>query len=150
MLAVAAFFLLFQLMTSNIPSTTSRTSFKPRIAIATFTTDEKSYTHLSLKTKNCKCLPFKPNRTDNCGVYARKHGYDLFVDWEANDPRGTTWHKFVMLEQIMNDKKHDWIFWIDFDTLITNATIKLEDIIQESLANATNPNEIDYLFTGDW
>ena len=55
-----------------------------------------------------------------------------------------------MLENIMAENKHDWIFWIDFDTLITNATIKLEDIIQESLANATQRNEIDYLFTGDW
>jgi mannan polymerase II complex MNN10 subunit len=60
------------------------------------------------------------------------------------------WHKFVMLEQVMAEKKHDWIWWIDFDTLITNTTIKLEDIIQESLKNSTRPNDIDFLFTGDW
>jgi mannan polymerase II complex MNN10 subunit len=60
------------------------------------------------------------------------------------------WHKFVMLEQAMDGGKHDWIWWIDFDTLITNATIKLGDIIEESLANATRPDDIDFLLTGDW
>jgi mannan polymerase II complex MNN10 subunit len=60
------------------------------------------------------------------------------------------WHKFVMLEQAMAGGKHDWIWWIDFDTLITNATIKLGDIIEESLANATRPDDIDFLLTGDW
>jgi mannan polymerase II complex MNN10 subunit len=87
---------------------------------------------------------------NNCEVYARRHGYDLFVDWESNEPRGTVWHKFVMLEQVMAKKMHDWIWCIDFDTLITNTTIKLEDVIQESLENSTRPNDIDFVLTDDW
>ena len=83
-------------------------------------------------------------------VYARRHGYDLIVDYDANEPRGTMWHKFVMLEEAMETKKYDWIWWIDFDTLITNTTIRLEDIIQESLANHTQPDKVDFLFTADW
>jgi mannan polymerase II complex MNN10 subunit len=60
------------------------------------------------------------------------------------------WYKFIMLEEAMATEKHDWIWWIDFDTLITNITIKLEDIIEESFANHTRPNDIDFLFTADW
>jgi mannan polymerase II complex MNN10 subunit len=60
------------------------------------------------------------------------------------------WHKFVMLEEAMATKKYDWIWWIDFDTLITNTTIKLEDIIRESLADYTKPKDVDFLLTADW
>jgi mannan polymerase II complex MNN10 subunit len=60
------------------------------------------------------------------------------------------WWKFIMLEEAMATKKYDWIWWIDFDTLITNTTIKLEDIIQDSLVNHTRPNDVDFLLTGDW
>jgi mannan polymerase II complex MNN10 subunit len=60
------------------------------------------------------------------------------------------WHKFVMFEQVIAEKMHDWIWWIDFDTLITNTTIKLDDIIQESLENSTRPNDIDFVLTDDW
>lgn len=60
------------------------------------------------------------------------------------------WHKFVMLEEVMAAGKHDWIWWSDFDTLITNQTIKLSDIIAESLANFTRPNDVDFLLTADW
>lgn len=87
---------------------------------------------------------------DICEVYARRHGYDLIVDYDTNEARGTMWHKFIMLEEAMATKKYDWIWWIDFDTLITNTTIKIEDIIQESLASYTRPNELDFLFTADW
>ena len=55
-----------------------------------------------------------------------------------------------MIEEVMEAGNHDWIWWIDFDSLITNATIKIDEIITESLANATNPNKIDFLLTGDW
>ena len=83
-------------------------------------------------------------------AYARHQGYDLFVDFETREPRGTMWHKFIMLEEVMAGGNHDWIWWIDFDTLITNTTIKLEDIILDSLANSTRPMDVDFLLTGDW
>jgi mannan polymerase II complex MNN10 subunit len=78
------------------------------------------------------------------------HGYDLIVDYEINEPRSLMWHKLQMLERVMAAGEHDWMWWIDFDTLITNSTIKLSDIISESLANTTEPHEIDFLLTADW
>jgi len=136
---VVTFFIIFQLkfndhIASPASSKPRPRSTDPRIAIVTFTTSQQSFTHLSLKNKH---------------VYAKRHGYDLVVDYETNEPRGAMWHKFVMLETAMATKKYDWIWWIDFDTLITNTTIKLEDIIQESLANHTRPNDVDFLLTAD-
>jgi mannan polymerase II complex MNN10 subunit len=62
------------------------------------------------------------------------------------------WHKFNMLEAAIETNKYDWIWWIDFDTLITNTTVELADIVLESLANETlaRQEKIDFLFTADW
>jgi mannan polymerase II complex MNN10 subunit len=54
-----------------------------------------------------------------------------------------------MTERLINTGKYDWIWWLDFDTLITNTDLKVTDIIEEELKNATNPEEVDYLFTHD-
>jgi len=64
--------------------------------------------------------------------------------------RGAMWHKFVMVEEAIAMGQYDWVWWMDFDTLITNNTIKVEDVIEESLANLTNPDLIDFIFTPDW
>lgn len=82
--------------------------------------------------------------------YAKKHGYDLYIDYETNNDRGMMWHKFDMVQKVINASEHDWVWWMDFDTLITNTNTKLEDIISESLANATDPDLVDYIFTPDW
>jgi hypothetical protein len=85
-----------------------------------------------------------------CIDYAKKHGYDFYIDYESNNNRGMMWHKFDMVQNVINGSEHDWVWWMDFDTLITNTNTKLEDIISEALANATNPDLVDYIFTPDW
>lgn len=82
--------------------------------------------------------------------YARLHGYDLFVDYESNSPRGTTWLKFDMVERVIKADQHDWIWYLDFDTLITNTSISLTNLIDENLSNVTISKDIDLLVTDDW
>ncbi|KAF2270453.1 hypothetical protein CC78DRAFT_133154 [Lojkania enalia] len=106
----------------------------PRIAIVTFITDQKSYLHISLKNKD---------------HYARRHGYDFIVDYESHTDKGTCYWKFNMMERLIKQGKWDWIWWVDFDTLITNTDIKVADIIQDELANVTNADSIDWLLTHD-
>ena len=79
-------------------------------------------------------------------MYAKKHGYHLEFDWSGDG----FWHKLTMIDRLIHRNAYDWIWWIDFDTLITNMTVKLEDLIEESLANATNPDQIDMILTPDW
>ena len=85
-------------------------------------------------------------------AYAKKHDYDLKVDYRV-DPEikgGTLWHKFIMVEDLIKAGKHEWIWWIDFDTLITNGNITLEHIVEEALTNTTLPDDINLLLTADW
>ncbi|KAF2196981.1 hypothetical protein GQ43DRAFT_382084 [Delitschia confertaspora ATCC 74209] len=107
---------------------------EPRVAIITLVTDEKSYMHASLKNKD---------------YYARRHKHDFIVDYETHSERSVVWAKFDMIERLIKSNKYDWIWWMDFDTLITNTDIKITDVIRENLKNATNPGQIDYLLTHD-
>lgn len=54
-----------------------------------------------------------------------------------------------MAERLIKTGKYDWIWWLDFDTLVTNTDIKVTDVIEEELRNVTNPDAIDYLTTYD-
>ncbi|KAF1833029.1 hypothetical protein BDW02DRAFT_640353 [Decorospora gaudefroyi] len=107
---------------------------KPRIAIVTFVTEQRSYLHLSLK---------------NHDHYARRHGHDFIVDYEAHTDRAVVYWKFNMLERLIKSRKYDWIWWLDFDTLVTNTGIRVTDIMEEELRQVERPDEVDYLFTED-
>ncbi|KAF2750920.1 glycosyltransferase family 34 protein [Sporormia fimetaria CBS 119925] len=107
---------------------------KNRLAIVTFVTDQRSYLHLSLK---------------NHDHYARRHGYDFIIDYEAHPPLGTPWWKLDMLERLIKLDKWDWLWWMDFDTLIMDTGIKVTDIINETLATVPDPDKIEYLLTHD-
>ncbi|KAJ5548849.1 hypothetical protein N7513_006083 [Penicillium frequentans] len=54
-----------------------------------------------------------------------------------------------MVERIIKAGKHDWVWYLDFDTLITNTNMSLTNIINQSLANSTMPDAIDFLVTND-
>jgi mannan polymerase II complex MNN10 subunit len=62
------------------------------------------------------------------------------------------WHKLNMIEYLVRTGDYDWIWWIDYDTVITNTTIKLEDIIAEALHSdeVANPDNIHFILTADW
>ncbi|KAF2013091.1 glycosyltransferase family 34 protein [Aaosphaeria arxii CBS 175.79] len=107
---------------------------KARIAIVTFITDQKSYIHLSLKNKD---------------HYARRHGHDLIVDYESHSERGTTYWKFNMMQRLIKKNNWDWLWWMDFDTLITNTDIDVQSIIDETLKETTRADEVDVLVTHD-
>lgn len=81
--------------------------------------------------------------------YARRHGYDFIVDFESHTSLSVVYYKFDMAERLIASGKYDWIWWLDFDTLITNTSIPLTSIIDGALANTSNPENIDYIFTRD-
>lgn len=55
-----------------------------------------------------------------------------------------------MAKRILESKEYEWIWWVDFDTLITNYSIPITDVINEALAKVDNPKEIDFLLNDDW
>lgn len=78
--------------------------------------------------------------------YAKKHGYDFRFDLHGEG----FWHKYVMFENLIDENKYDWIFWIDYDSIITNTSVKLENLISKSLALSQKPELIDAILTPDW
>lgn len=60
------------------------------------------------------------------------------------------WHKLNMIEYLIRTEEFDWIWWIDYDTVITNTETKLEDVILDALRSAEKADEIDFILTADW
>lgn len=73
-------------------------------------------------------------------LYARKNGYDFYIGTQkiyecgnvlAPDPNKLSihWMKVPMLEKHMEN--HDWVVWMDADTIILNPYFPLESLIDE-------------------
>jgi mannan polymerase II complex MNN10 subunit len=56
----------------------------------------------------------------------------------------------LVVERAIKTNQYDWVWWIDYDTIITNLSIKLEDIIADALRDEKDPNAIDMIVTSDW
>lgn len=121
-----------------------------RIAIATMNSEEALTVQQSLKNKHgtSEYDSFDGVWTHmGDKVYAQRHGYDLKLDIEGFSGY---WHKIDMVENIISEGEYDWIWWIDFDTLITNTTVRLEDIIMEAAQRHEKPETLDMILTPDW
>ena len=54
-----------------------------------------------------------------------------------------------VLEDAMKNSKCEQLQYIDHDLVIRNTSVKLENFISQSLQNATNSEDIVYIFTKD-
>jgi mannan polymerase II complex MNN10 subunit len=55
-----------------------------------------------------------------------------------------------MIEDAIDTTRYEWIWWLDYDTLITNTTVKLTDIIDNTLRSRPDRDNIDLILTPDW
>ena len=54
---------------------------------------------------------------DDKRAYAKKHGYDIHVNYENLDPtRKPSWFKVLMAQKHL--PKYDWLLYVDADTII--------------------------------
>ena len=69
---------------------------------------------------------------DNCKQYCDKYGYDLIVRTDNFQlPRHQIgFEKIDLILSIMKSSQHDLIFWRGVDTMITNFSKQLTDIIE--------------------
>eukprot|EP01006_Ploeotia_vitrea_P058028 TRINITY_DN68661_c0_g1_i1.p1 TRINITY_DN68661_c0_g1~~TRINITY_DN68661_c0_g1_i1.p1 ORF type:complete len:321 (+),score=20.49 TRINITY_DN68661_c0_g1_i1:3-965(+) len=64
--------------------------------------------------------------------YAQLHNYTFIFDtsaYAANHTRHATWNRVPSLQKYL--PKYDWIFYLDSDIAIANASILLEDFIEQ-------------------
>ena len=73
-------------------------------------------------------LLYGPIGENSWRTYAKRHQYDFVCCRKYPEDLGyPAWQKLrVILE---NMGSHDWIFWTDIDSVVTNADVKLEDLI---------------------
>ena len=64
----------------------------------------------------------------NKQMYADAHGYDVIVDGDVIDvTRPTSWSKLLAMRKYL--PYYDFLLYVDADTLVANADVKLEDIV---------------------
>lgn len=86
--------------------------------------------------------------TPNKLSYAKRHGYD-FIDASnlLDKSRPPSWSKILAVRTHL--PQYDWVFWNDADSLVTNPTIALDDVIN-SIVGSTNFDEMpDFIVTED-
>lgn len=74
----------------------------------------------------------------NKGEYCQRHGYTLEVLHETRpkfqDPAshagGFSWSRLERMAEMVESGKFDWVWCVGCDTLITNLTLKLEELTQ--------------------
>lgn len=118
-----------------------------KIAILCMTSEETNYDWMTISNK------YK---------YSVKHSYDL--NWNFAPPTvisnyAKQWDKLDMVRDavqatLSGKKNYEWLWMLDYDTLITNPEIRIEQIIERSLAFAENEEgksmgDIDLILTKD-
>jgi hypothetical protein len=79
-------------------------------------------------------LTFGPMTEESWRRYAKKHGYEFeckrqadFLPLQVKEPSHAAWHKLHFLREAL--VKHEWTFWADADSLVTNSSIPIEALI---------------------
>ena len=86
------------------------------------------------------------NRTEYC----IRHGYDLKVAREVrekfkNDSShvwGFSWSRLEMMYDLVSGGAYEWVWCVGCDTLVTNFTIRLEDIIADAETKEAENNPL--------
>lgn len=97
-----------------------------RIAILSMTTTETTYDWMSISNKY---------------EYASKHSYDLIWSFTAStvvSNYAKPWDKLDMIRDavqatVSGQRRYEWLWMLDYDTLITSPEIRVEEIIEQSL-----------------
>ncbi|USW51846.1 Putative glycosyltransferase 34, nucleotide-diphospho-sugar transferase [Septoria linicola] len=85
--------------------------------------------------------PPMTDQYDSTAEYAVKHNYDLVFDFEPSRGHGKSWEKLnitrdTIQKVLSGEKQYQWVWMLDYDTLIMNSAVKLEEVVEKALAFA--------------
>lgn len=84
----------------------------------------------------------------NKRTYAARMGYDFVDSRDLVDPsRPPSWSKVLAVRSQL--PTHDWVFWNDADTVVTNPDISLEDILGSIIGQEASDSSPDLVVTED-
>ena len=123
------------------PTMSSSLLLRPNICITTLTASSSS------PWRKCRDFDTVQEQTwPSRQAYAAKHGYVLVDGSHLLDrSRPPAWSKIRAVQNLLdNNRKCDWVFWMDADTVIMNSSIALESLLPSSSDSA-----IDLIATYD-
>ncbi|CAK1362353.1 hypothetical protein CB0940_02383 [Cercospora beticola] len=123
-------------------STTQKPNEVSKFVMGSMSDKETSYDWLVMANKN---------------RYAAKQGYDIIWDLEKNHKYTKDWDRLTAMEKVIRgklkgDNSYEWIWWSDYDSIITNSSVKLENIVEDALAeieDSSRRSQIDIIMTPD-
>lgn len=68
----------------------------------------------------------------NKRIYCERHGYQFFKKTNGFSGKNLGFEKLIVIRDILLNNDLDWIYWCGADTMITNYSIKLEDLIDDN------------------
>ncbi|SMQ45134.1 unnamed protein product [Zymoseptoria tritici ST99CH_3D7] len=113
-----------------------------KFAVGSMSDRETSYDHLAISNKM---------------RYTQKHGYDMIWSFEkAEGSYPKDWDRLNEMERAIKAKHrgenaYEWIWWTDFDLIVTNSSITLESMVELALEpySAAERDQIDMIITPD-
>lgn len=115
----------------------------------------------------------KPNSYDLLVIsnklrYAATHNYDIVWDFDKSSSSNSNsepsyskdWDRLTTMAKIIENKlagqnSYEWIWWTDYDLIVTNFSITLDSVVREALEqqhveeDVTRREEIDLIMTPD-
>lgn len=85
----------------------------------------------------------------NIRSYCNINGYDFIESGIIDTSRHVSWSRIKLIENLLNEKennkdKYDWVMWVDADVVVTNKSIKIENIIENYGKIGMEVGGIDY------
>lgn len=113
----------------------------------------------AVMSMNTKCNSYDYVAVSSKDRYARKWGYDMLWSWDEPREGGFKyWDKLSMIANatkatLAGERSYEWVLMIDYDTLITNTSITLDELVEDSLQQAEKEgkkrDDIDMIVTPD-
>jgi hypothetical protein len=85
--------------------------------------------------------------------------YDFIPSFRqpANSDRGGVWAKIPLINNTLNMGTFEWVLWMDFDTLFTNLSIRIEDFMEDIKLHDLDPlntgqqwSDVSMIAASDW
>jgi len=145
-----------------------KTPSKPLVEVQKSAPKTGKYAIITFETRD---VTYWKESLGNKFEYARRHGYanemghqadcryDLLPTFQSprNDDVGGVWTKIFLTHQELASGKYDWILWMDFDTLFTNMSTRIEDFLDDAKTNHLNKfnngqtwEDVDIIAAADW
>ena len=76
-----------------------------------------------------------------------------FEQLRGDDQHGGVWSKILLVNETLHTGKFDWVLWMDFDTLFTNMSSKMEDFMENAknhLKEGQQWDDVSMIAASDW